>query len=362
MWQCPHDSEPQGVVRSAPRAAIGLKFSIVSIGREEMLLRTSASGVVSPGTQLIASVSFPGVRQVRLRLDVLIVTSTHVGEDSVMVLCRIGDPGAPALEVIGQYLLESGPWITKAQLGGEGLPTISIASAVEISVAATEREKREAFELRQLAYAGAGKVVAGRTMASGDDHDRDATIVVARHKGVVVGSLRLMYHGPGEPFEHEAYTELPADLDRSRTTEITRICTHPDFRGGDLLAALLRFAAVAVIAAGRPVVLGSATKKLLPLYERVGFRSTGNGYIHSELADLEHWLIRGDARRLLSGRGIGPVAWNLIWAEAWQRAVQTGVVRSRARERARTATYRTLAPVARSLAQRSAVKRREAPR
>jgi predicted GNAT family N-acyltransferase len=360
MWSCQPGATPQGVGTTGQRAALPITFSVASIGRERMLMWAPASDVLHPGAQLVASVSFPGVRRVPLRLEVLTVTSGPVGETDVLTLCRICDPGATALEVIGQYLLESGPWVTKAQLGAGGLPIHSIASAVEIGVAATDNEKRQVFELRQLAYAAAGKVAVGRTMAYGDDHDRDAIIVAARHKGTIVASLRLMYHEPGEAFEHEAYTELPADLDRSRTTEITRLCTHPEFRGSDLLAALLQFSALAVIAAGRPIVLSSATKNLLPLYERLGMRSTGNGYIHSDLADREHWLIKGDARQVLSGRALGPFAWNVMWAQTWDRAVQTGVVRPHVRERTRTTTYRTLGPLARLLAHRAAGKRREA--
>ncbi|HEY2594239.1 MAG TPA: GNAT family N-acyltransferase, partial [Chloroflexota bacterium] len=361
MWSCQHGPTPRGVATTGHRAALRINFSVAAIGREKMLIWAPASDVLRPGAQLVTSVSFPGVRQVPLLLEVLTVTSPPVGEDDVLTLCRICDPGATVLAVIGQYLLESGPWATKAQLGAGGLPIRSLASAVEIGVAATDKEKRQAFELRQLAYAAAGKVAVGRTMAAGDDHDREAIIVIARHKGTVIASLRLMYHGPGEAFEHEAYTELPADLDRSRTTEITRLCTHPEFRGSDLLAALLQFSALAVIAAGRPIVLSSATKKLLPLYERLGMRSTGNSYIHSDLADLEHWLITGDARQVLPGRGIGPLAWNVMWAQTWDRAVQTGVVRPQVRERTRTTTYRGLGPLARSLALRSASKRRVAP-
>jgi hypothetical protein len=159
-----------------------------------------------------------------------------------------------------------------------------------------------------------------------------------------------MFHGPADSFEHEAYTSLPAGLDRRRTTEITRICTHPGFRGGDLLRALLQFSALEVLRADRPIVVGSATQKLLPLYERIGMRATGRPFVHDELAGLEHWLIVGDARRALAGRGIGPLAWNLMWAEVSERAVRTGILQPREVDRARLVALRTLGPFARSLA------------
>jgi hypothetical protein len=77
-----------------------------------------------------------------------------------------------------------------------------------------------------------------------------------------------MYHEPDDKFEHERFTTLPSDLDRDRTIEITRICTHPDFRRGDLLMTMMQVAVLRVIESGRWIVLGSATEKLVPVYDR----------------------------------------------------------------------------------------------
>jgi predicted GNAT family N-acyltransferase len=293
---------------------------------------------------------FPGVGRAHVKLQLLTVCPPGRGDSDVGLLCRICDPSRAALEAIGQYLLQSGPWVTKVELADAGLPVKSLARGVEIGVATCEAERRQAYALRHLAYAAAGKVTPDPAAVFRDAYDQSATIVVARHKGEVVASLRLMFHGPEDSFEHEAHTSLPAGLDRQRTTEITRVCTHPGFRGGDLLLALLQFSALAVLRADRPIVLGSATKKLLPLYERIGLRATGRGFVHSELAGLEHWLIVGDARQALAGRGIGPLVWNLMCADVWDRAVHTGVLRPRSVDRARLASYRMLGPLARSIA------------
>jgi predicted GNAT family N-acyltransferase len=326
-------------------------FSVQAISSAAMLVSADPSDrTPPPHTRFKGVTVFPGVGSAHMTLEVLGVLPTEDGESRLGLLCRICDPSRAALEVMGQYLLQSGPWVTKAELAEAGLRVRSLARAVEIGLATSESERRQAYALRHLAYSTAGKLHADATALFCDAYDQSAKIVVARHKGEVVASLRLMFHGPAESFEHDAYTSLPADLDRQRVTEITRICTHPGFRGGDLLRALFQFSALEVLRAGRPVVVGSATQKLLPLYRRLGMRATGRPFLHHELGGLEHRLIVGDARRALAGRGIGPLAWNLVWAEVRDRAIYAGILEPRGVDRARVASYRMLGPLARPIA------------
>lgn len=353
LWPCATDPTPVGITAESRGNAGRLTFSIRAVSAHLMLVLADASEErASARTRFTAVTVFPGVGGAHVKLEVLTVLPPAHGESGLKLLCRICDPTRTALEAIGQYLLQSGPWVTNAELAEAGLRVKSLAHGVEIGLAASAAERRQAYALRHLAYAGAGKVSPDATQVFCDAHDRRAKIVVARHKGEVVASLRLMFHGPDESFEHEAYTSLPASVDRQRTTEITRICTHPGFRGGDLLRALLQFSALEVVRVGRPIVLGSATRKLLPLYERIGMRATGHAFAHGELAGLEHRLVVGNAQRVLAGRGVGPLVWNLMWAAVWDRAVQTGVLEPRSIDRARVASYRMIAPLARPAARR----------
>lgn len=351
LWPCAPDAAPSGMTTRSEANCGPLTFSVEAISGGAMLVSADAGDWTAPTqTRFTAVTVFPGVGSACMKLEVLGESRADGGESRVALLCRICDPPRATLEAIGQYLFQSGPWVTKVELAQAGLPVTSLARGVEIGVATSEAERRQAYVLRHLAYAAAGKVNTDAAPLFCDAYDERASIVVARHKGEVVASLRLMFHGPADSFEHEAYTSLPAGLDRRRTTEISRICTHPGFRGGDLLWALLRFSALEVLRADRPVVVGSATQNLLRLYERIGMRATGRAFVHDELAGLEHWLIVGDARRALAGRGIGPLAWNLMWADVRDWAIETGILEPRGVNRVRVASYRALGPLARSIA------------
>lgn len=305
LWTCGSDPAPSGLA-TGPEGDSGLgQFSIAAIGAQIVLLSASESKAAnSTRTPFIATTYFPGVGGARVKLKVLAATPGGSRHKAVRLLCRICNPSTAALETIGQYLLQSGPWVTKVELAEAGLPVRSLARAVEIGLADSENERRQAYALHDLAYTAAGKLNANAPELFRDGHDLNAEIVVARHKGEVVASLRLVFHGPGETLEDEAYTSLPVVLVPERTTEISSICTHPGFRGGDLLRALLKFSALEALRAARPIVVGNATSKLLPRYERIGMRTAGAGFSHTKPVGLGRWLVVADARRVLRGEGL----------------------------------------------------------
>jgi hypothetical protein len=100
---------------------------------------------------------------------------------------------------------------------------------------------------------------------------------------------------------------------------------------------MMQAAMTKILESGRWTVLGSATEKLLPLYQRIGMKPVGPSFRHGDLNDDEHWLIVGDARGGISGRGVGPLSWNILWDDVWTHAINTEIVQPRTEERARVA-------------------------
>lgn len=65
------------------------------------------------------------------------------------------------------------------------------------------------------------------------------------------------------------------------------------------------------------ILMGSATPKLMPLYERMGFQGSGVFFNHAELANEKHELILANILDLAEGRGINA----RIWYEMYSRVL-----------------------------------------
>ena len=102
---------------------------------------------------------------------------------------------------------------------------------------------------------------------------------------------------------------------KNQICEITRVCTHPDFRGADLLVGLLKFVSLTVAQSGRRYILGCATDSLLKMYLKMGFRSLNIKFSHASLNNIEHTLFLCDITEVAVGKGVSPIVWNLLWAD-----------------------------------------------
>jgi hypothetical protein len=163
-----------------------------------------------------------------------------------------------------------------------------------------------------LAYSLAGKVSADSELS--DVFDTRSRIAIAVYKGEVVASMRLIFNEMSDPMEHDQYLRLPSNIPRKdQICEITRVCTHPSYRGSDLLINLFRFVGLAVVQSGRQFILGCATKDLLPLYTKLGFKSTNLVFKHEQLNNIEHTIFIGDVIEGITGKGVNPLIWNLVW-------------------------------------------------
>lgn len=129
------------------------------------------------------------------------------------------------------------------------------------------------LRLRRLAYQHAKKVSAdAKDVDMGDGFDNCSRILVAKHRGRIVGTVRLMFPQTAtDPLKHQDFLPLPPDLPpRDRAVEVSKACTHPGYRGSDIFYSLLKHTALTAIQAGRRYGLMSATDSLAPIYQRFG--------------------------------------------------------------------------------------------
>lgn len=240
---------------------------------------------------------------------------------------------------LGRYLVAHGPPVSFATLREQGLWPGHVADLVRFDLARTEAERSQVMALRDAAYGAAGG-----GMPQVDAFDQDAEVLVASIHGRAIASLRMTSPEPGGATVHGGYVELPDSLPpRDQVVEVTRVCTHPDYRSSDLLVGLFRHCAVAVLARRRRWILGNAPEDSLGLYLRVGCRATDVSFVHHE-TDRRHVVFVADVPAIMAGR-TNPLVWLALYDELWDFLVRTDLHPARPQDRARVAALRLLRPV-----------------
>ncbi len=214
--------------------------------------------------------------------------------------------------------------LTPKQLYKMQFPIDSVKSGVHFKTACTAKELEDVLHLRSRAYQMAGKISATNHPTL-DEFDKRSIIVLAKHHNKVVGSLRLIISRKNQRLEHEYSLILPRNFPRKENTiEITRVCTHPDYRHGDLLEGLFQYTSFVAMAHGRSWILGSSTDELLPLYQKMGFRKSCIRFHHIGLGQIEHTLFLANKDDIVRGRWVHPLLWYILYRDVYFYAKQIG--------------------------------------
>jgi predicted GNAT family N-acyltransferase len=303
-----------------------------------------------PGVTIPSTCTFPTLGQLRLDLRVVHARVVQRGQKSVLSLgVRHAGHDARSAEVIGQYLLQFGAGATVQDLCADGFKVHSSARALDFCSVRTKEEYREVLQLRRLAYQHAKKISAdAKDVDMGDGFDTRSRILVAKHRGRIVGTVRLMFPQTlSDPLKNEDFLKLPQELPpRDQLVEVSKACTHPGYRGSDLFYTLIKHAALVAIQAGRRYALMSATDSLAHVYLRFGFRKVGAAYLHPSMR-LRHHLMVADAAAVVAGRNINPIFWNLMGGyEIWSYARRCGAIEEDPWQTARVHLLRLFKPLA----------------
>ena len=248
------------------------------------LLTSLRNKFLVPGVAFEATCAFPTVGATRVALQVVHARVVHHGGKRWLALgvtYALPEPGGD--EIIGQYLLQFGDGATVQRLRSTGFRVRSSSRALEFACVSTDDEYREVLALRRLAYVQAGKVSANvHDEQMADPLDASSRIVVAKHRGRVVATVRLYFpRGPEDRLKHEDFLPLPPGFPaRDDVVEFSKFCTDPEFRGSDLFYTLVKRCALATMQSGRRYALMSCTAPLAPAYARLGFRKVGASYVH----------------------------------------------------------------------------------
>ncbi|HET6410850.1 MAG TPA: GNAT family N-acyltransferase [Anaeromyxobacter sp.] len=330
-WVCLPEYPPTGIAPNAVRYEDFVYFRVVDVSWSGMQLETSLRNkFLVPGVELESTCTFPTLGQVHLVLRIVHARVINRGDKQVLGLgVKYSSRSRAAVDTIGQYLLRFGSGPTVQELCAEGFRIRFSSRSLDFCSIRTEEEYREVLRLRRLAYVHSRKVSAdAKDVDMADSYDRSSRILVAKHRGRVVGTARLMFpRSEGERLNHEDFLDLPPGLPpRQELVEVFKTCTHPGYRGSDVFYTLLMHVGLNILQSGRRYALMSATDSLAPIYERFGFRRVGVSYQHPAMR-LRHHLMILDVGRVVAGRGINPLFWNLVggW-DLWNFGKLCGIV------------------------------------
>lgn len=350
-WLCGEQFLPNGIAPNPARFNDFVYFTVVDISKDGMQLSTSLRNkFLIPGMVLEANISFPMIGQLTLHLKITNARIRAAGGKEVLALgTSILDVDPETLQTIGQYLIQFGPRVSMSELRDAGLAPDSAESAVEFVFVKTADDYRSVLELRKEAYSQAGKAAVDATPESmGDIFDAKSRILMARHMGKTVGSLRITFHSPEEKNEYDQFVTFPDTFPRrDQMVVLSRICTDPKYRGSDLFYGLMRQCVLAVLQSKRRFILGGCTDSLLPLYEKVGFKPKQIRYEHTTLNGFSEQIILADVMGMLSGRDTPIAIWNEIYSDLHSYLTNLYDIPFDPTMNARVAMYRAVAPVTR---------------
>lgn len=262
----------------------------------------------------------------------------------------VADPGLGVSNALGEHLLRNQACAPQ-ELRKLGICLQRFRDELRFQFVSTLEEYSEVLELRSHAYKAAGKLPPETTpgkLASG--LDRRTRFLTAYHEEFMVASVALTFaDGEGSPLRSEREfpdcrypVPMPA---KERMIELHSLCTHEDYRGGDLAKCMIEHCARALLLSDRDWFVTFITPDLLPLYRRIGFREAGAKAPIMALGGIEHHLVLLHRDAFLLGKGISPASWNHFFAELVHDLLSKGFIKLTTWQKLRISTYGWFRPL-----------------
>jgi hypothetical protein len=349
-WICSEQFFPVAVAANPARFNDFIYARARDLSAEGMRLYTSLRNkFLVQGMKLELMLSLPMVSQLQVSVAIrnvnLVVDN---GKDYLSIGVNFTTLDSASREAIGQYLIQFGHGVSPKELRDQRLIPKSVASSVEFTFVRTIEDYQDVLELRRVAYERAGKISPGTPSSEmGDIYDVRSRIIVGKYKGQVVASAGLVFNEYHDRMEIEESVDWPGHLPRrDEMVEVIRNCTHPDFRGSDLLMAVFKFIAITVLQSKRRYAVIGCTPDLIALYEKIGMEDQKLEYRHRKLNDSEHTVMLSDIPNTLSGKSVSPLYWNAIWADTMKYLLTSQTIELDALGRTRMAIYQLAKPAA----------------
>jgi hypothetical protein len=205
-----------------------------------------------------------------------------------------------------------------------GFPIRIFRQRIGFRFVETMDDYAQVLALRRNAYVEVGKKAAGTPAeAMSLAWDQRSRILCGYYQGTLVASAALTFPSSDSDvmrsesaFPGNRFPGNPPP--RSRVMEINALCTHKDFRRGDLLRAVFEQIARVFVLSDRDYMINLSDETLLPLYLGIGFRAQGHT---GQLLGRPHHLILGAKAVVTRSRGMGWLRWNILYGDVMRDLV-----------------------------------------
>ena len=344
-WICSEDFFPTAVTPTPGRLNDYIYFRIYDISSSGMRMKCSLRNKhLLPEMKLELLAQFPGSESAQLDIVIKrIRIEEEAGKDILALGVEFDNLSERARQSIGQYLVQFSAVATPAEIRSAGFRIESVALGAEFYFLKTHDDYVKVLELRKLAHAKDGNVDPSISIEElGDINDTRARIIVGKMKGVVVATARLRYNESDTPLEHEDFLEWPSDFPRrDQIVEISRAATHPDYRRGELFAALWKYMATYALQKQRPYVLIGSAGRLVDFYKKCGFKETGHAH-NEEMWTIPQVIMLCNLHEAAMGKDTHPLYWNQFYAPIVDGAIDAGILNPGELDRIRMNTFRKL--------------------
>ena len=343
-WLCSSQFHPVAVCPNPVVFNDFLYFTIRDISASGFRAHTSLRNkFLVSDMKLCLQVSFPMTGHCVVHASVARTSLTsYAGKDYLEVGLVLDELSRRQQEMFGQYLVQFSNAPSPNAVRLEGLKPRSISTSITFSYVKTEAEFIEVLKLRKLANERAEKIESTVDLASlTDSYDSKSRIVIAKHRGKLVGTMRACFFESDERLELESFTDLPDVYPRrDQLIEVSRAATHPDYRKADLWYSMVQQISIAAMYAGRPFAVISTTKELTQMYSTLGFVLSRLEYKNPLYPKHTQYVMHIDLKAVLKGQGVGPLAWNTVWRDIADYALRHDIYSSTEISNTRTRLYR----------------------
>ncbi len=307
--------EPHAVAPHPFRYDDFLHFSVQDISKQGARLSTSARNSLLLAGCPLKTLTFhlPTVGQILLHSKITYVYPDFESNQFIVGI-QFDEMPSDSEKQLVKYLInfsENSGSHALQSLKTAGLSPKFVKTHLDYSFASCLEDYQRVLVLRHQAYCRAGKIAnTSSPKEMSDLYDLHSKIIVSRHQGEIVGSVRMTFCSrSGDQFELDNSIKLPRNLDRNSTVEISRLCVDARFENTDLVLGLIERCTELTAKMGVRFAITSCVKEMIPYYKKLGFFPTGRVFELKTLNNIPHSLLMHDCRSNRSSFGMNPVYW-----------------------------------------------------
>ncbi len=189
---------------------------------------------------------------------------------------------------------------------------------------------REVLRIRHEAYGKKGKVDTAKSAGvMSDYYDLNSRIFYAQAGSVMVGSVRVTFSNTAtDRFELEESLELPPNITRHKTFEVSRLCVSTAYENTDVVLGLIERAVALGLQEGFETTITSCTADKIDYYRKMGFRVYGKPFELATLNGIPHFFLMADTRSAAQARRMNPLYWRYAYSNVVSYLKNSGFLKN----------------------------------